>query len=733
MRWAVWLLTLTATSSCDVYDRGLIGGDSAGASDDDSAGAVAFGFDAGATAQLPVAAGPIDAAAGAPPDAVVMSAPPPTAAVATVTDADAGAPGAAPIPCGSGECWWSDPLANACRSVRRPTPDQQAAGGESGPLENIYLGWTKLRLGGRDAADAVSDDAWQTFGLDLDGLCTQSSTCGDDTNAVPCLPAGKSIPFDGELCRDNAFASLQPLLAALPNQLGFDEPALNCNLWRGTYNVVMRLSGYDGTSDDPDVRLDVYMSTGLERDVTWTCPFEDPSAPPPRWSASESWQIDRNELMDEPSDDGELPNSRVADAHAYVRDGYLVANIADSSVLRLLSLDPRQRGLAMTLRGTTWLGRLSRAQDGSWQLEDGLLAGRITMDDLTQTVRELGTCEGDAYASAVAAMTDRADLLASGESDPSLSCDALSVGLAFKAAELTPGGAQDSPQRLACCPSGQTAVDCNPVCGDGKVTGAESCDTAFRPWETGACPVTCPSIDACTPQVRTGSACDVRCVPAPITEIGPSDGCCPPGGNANTDVDCPSVCGNGVVEPDETCDPSAAACPVCVSRDPCQIAETLGSADTCDVRCQYRPVEECSAEADGCCPSGCHSLNDGDCVPRCGNAVLESGERCEAGSSTPCDTVCDDLDVCTRDVRTGSVGSCNLVCRHNPITTIGDHEGCCPEGGNANNDEDCAPVCGNRIIEPGEFCDDGNRRDDDQCPADCKMPASIQPPTDEAQ
>jgi cysteine-rich repeat protein len=206
---------------------------------------------------------------------------------------------------------------------------------------------------------------------------------------------------------------------------------------------------------------------------------------------------------------------------------------------------------------------------------------------------------------------------------------------------------------------------------------------------------------------------------APITEIGPRDGCCPDGGNGRSDPDCPSVCGNGVLEPDETCDPSAGECPVCVSRDPCSNVVTHGAAETCDVSCEFSPVEECRDD-DGCCPGACNSVNDGDCVPRCGNSVLEAGERCEAGSDKPCDTACDDKNSCTRDTRTGSVDKCNLVCTHTRITEAHDADGCCPAGLNANDDVDCPAICGNRVVEPDEACDDGNHDAGDGCPEDCR-------------
>ena len=52
---------------------------------------------------------------------------------------------------------------------------------------------------------------------------------------------------------------------------------------------------------------------------------------------------------------------------------------------------------------------------------------------------------------------------------------------------------------------------------------------------------------------------------------------------------------------------------------------------------------------------------------------------------------------------------------------IGTADGCCPDGANANTDEDCSPVCGNDVMESGEECDDGNTTPGDGCDAVCAL------------
>src|SRR5262249_19343572 len=67
-------------------------------------------------------------------------------------------------------------------------------------------------------------------------------------------------------------------------------------------------------------------------------------------------------------------------------------------------------------------------------------------------------------------------------------------------------------------------------------------------------------------------------------------------------------------------------------------------------------------------------------------------------------------------------------CKNEPITTPSPvSDGCCPASGNANNDADCEPDCGNGVPESGEQCDDGNSNNNDDCTNDCTIPAK--PPT----
>ena len=141
----------------------------------------------------------------------------------------------------------------------------------------------------------------------------------------------------------------------------------------------------------------------------------------------------------------------------------------------------------------------------------------------------------------------------------------------------------------------------------------------------------CDDGDACTTDKTSGSAatCDLACAHAAITAcIAAKDGCCPPTGcTAINDGDCPAVCGNGLVEPGETCDTAiirvAGACPTSCPANGCTLY-TLNGAGTCNAQCVVSGTQQTCVDADGCCPAGCTDYNDTDCPTKnddCANAT----------------------------------------------------------------------------------------------------------------
>jgi cysteine-rich repeat protein len=288
-----------------------------------------------------------------------------------------------------------------------------------------------------------------------------------------------------------------------------------------------------------------------------------------------------------------------------------------------------------------------------------------------------------------------------------------------------------------CCPTGANASndnDCPKSCGNGVVDPGETCDTGIASGN-GSCPTaaSCDDGNPCTTDSVEGEGtCNAKCKHDPITTPKSGDMCCPPGANSGNDSDCAASCGNGIVDPGEKCDTGIASgkgsCPTsCDDGDACT-KDTLLDPGTCNAQCQSTPITT-AANNDGCCPPGANSSNDNDCAASCGNGVVDPGETCDTGihgGRGSCPTSCDDGDACTTDTLQNA-GTCTAACASTPITTPANDDGCCPRGANANNDNDCKPVCGNHVVEHGEECDDGNTDDGDGCSHDCKV--EVVPPT----
>lgn len=204
-----------------------------------------------------------------------------------------------------------------------------------------------------------------------------------------------------------------------------------------------------------------------------------------------------------------------------------------------------------------------------------------------------------------------------------------------------------------CCPPGadaNTDDDCLAICGNGVVEDGELCDTGIVAG-AGACPMACDDMLVCTTDVLSNpDTCQAACSFPAITMPANGDGCCPAGANATNDDDCIAVCGNMVVEPSETCDtgiPSGpGACPTaCDDGVPCT-TNTLGNAGTCQAVCVFPPITT-PANDDTCCPTGANANNDNDCMPACGNGVVEMGEQCDDGNMNNADACAND---CTNNI-----------------------------------------------------------------------------------
>jgi hypothetical protein len=196
-------------------------------------------------------------------------------------------------------------------------------------------------------------------------------------------------------------------------------------------------------------------------------------------------------------------------------------------------------------------------------------------------------------------------------------------------------GCYDSLSVNVNCGSGPT-----PACGNGTLDTGEICDTAIAANLAGACPTSCDDGNACTlDALNNGGTCQAVCANSPITQCKGGDGCCPDGCTIANDTDCSAKCGDRVVTSPETCDPPTSCPSSCDDGIACTTDIKTGSAANCNVVCSHQTIASCVG-GDGCCPNGCTSGNDTDCLSTCGNGVVDAGETCDPPNSTTCSSTC---------------------------------------------------------------------------------------------
>ena|GEM_PF-6509968 len=155
-----------------------------------------------------------------------------------------------------------------------------------------------------------------------------------------------------------------------------------------------------------------------------------------------------------------------------------------------------------------------------------------------------------------------------------------------------------------------------------------------------------------------------------------------------------SACGNGVVDPQETCDTAIAAgspgaCPASCNDNVACTSDTLENEGKCTARCTNTITTMCQA-GDGCCPSTCTPAMDSDCSTTCGDGKLDANEQCDTaiapGMAGSCPTACNDGLTCTGNLLLNG-SSCGAECAYPNIVGCVDADGCCPAGCVA--DSDC--------------------------------------------
>jgi hypothetical protein len=338
--------------------------------------------------------------------------------------------------------WWSGPGDRGCFSAGVPEERDRPSPKGDKDVGPIYLAMTSMRLGSLNDKGEQDPNAWQSIGFDLDGRCTGSDTCEGADSPSSCKPTVPQIATDGQYCRDNTFGRLEYIANTIPEtakKYGLSDDAFNCALCVGDYNFLIRVTGYNGEPDDDHVRVDLYPSPGLERGpLPWNCATTD-WRNHPCWTSDLPWTVEESSL-EQKQPGPNLPNARIFDANAFVKEGYIVVFLPDDSLFWFPGYNALVTAFPMRLQKGRVSGKLARGNDGVWRITDGIIAGRARGRDLVKGFRLIGFCEKDSNYNLMTDFIDKnLDLLSDGRVDPDTTCDAMSIGLGFTALQAVAG------------------------------------------------------------------------------------------------------------------------------------------------------------------------------------------------------------------------------------------------------------------------------------------------------
>lgn len=327
---------------------------------------------------------------------------------------------------------------------RRPPTRPDVADGEDGPVRVFALG---------DVVLAQSPARWSTIGYDLDGFYTRQAT--DPVECVPKPDLDAKLDFserppnvqlDGEDGIDNVFgAALYDAVKLGLTATGLFEAGEDPDIEReartshraGRGTLLVRITGWNGTPNDPRVQVEVAQSVfatacegGTPPSITYDSQTQQPRLqggdplPPPAWEGFDCY------WMRPDSFPLTLERSFLNDDDAYVSEGTLVFHLPEREIL--FFADP----VAVPVVLSDNVFTMDLGEDGAGNL---IAAGRWTINDLNRVGPHIGICPGSTQALLESTLHRLADLrqpapAPGGERRYDIACNALSIGVLFETA-----------------------------------------------------------------------------------------------------------------------------------------------------------------------------------------------------------------------------------------------------------------------------------------------------------
>jgi hypothetical protein len=309
----------------------------------------------------------------------------------------------------------------------------------------------QLFMGDTDRNGSPSPTAWQSFGYDLDGKVTTTSS----TDVCTLLAgAARQVQLDGNGGIDNSWgANLMPLLLTIDAEA---STQVNGAIEDGDWTSMTYVVGFDDSAGNHTSALGL---TGVQ--LTGA---RYPGGPPP-WNPTTSWPVDPASVQGCSYPAGCAPGTNPLTSALFKFNGFQnkgVFSIGAPGASQPFTLPLALGGVRLSLNIQSALITFHPKVPGA--VTDGTIAGVILASDLAaQLAEQLSPtpplCTSTAYQTMVQQIEQMADIVLNAGSvsnSTGVTCNAISIGLGFNADEIAipTDIALPTPPQPDSCPDG---------------------------------------------------------------------------------------------------------------------------------------------------------------------------------------------------------------------------------------------------------------------------------------
>jgi hypothetical protein len=270
-----------------------------------------------------------------------------------------------------------------------------------------------------------------TPGLDMDCSAAAAPTRCRPRVETPSLPWAEEIQGIDNAMSTRIFQPFQDL--ATESGLG---QLIDFDYTDGVGGQLLVLRDFNGTEDDPSVRVSFYASPGVSQ-----------GNGPPRWDGTDRW--DRYELGGSPE-----PFLRIEDAEGYVADGTLVVDQRGQGLSAFRIDAGTGRPFRLFVRDVLLVGRVD--EDG---MEDVVFSAVVDHDAMLESAGEAAEALGACYPEAVPAievmlvdmLAEAADMPSADATSADQPCGGVSMAFSLSGRRARLGGFS-APLPTQCAP-----------------------------------------------------------------------------------------------------------------------------------------------------------------------------------------------------------------------------------------------------------------------------------------